>query len=175
MRNTHITWTLALALLLIVGCAAPQQDNTAEALADIEAGIETTNQQWMAAFSEGDAAGVAACYTEDAQLMPPNGEIVSGREAVQANFQEAMNAGLNVRLETIELEGHGDTAYEVGRAIVTGEDGQTIDEYKGIVIWKKVGDAWKLHRDIFNSNLPLPTEEEHEHGDEEAEHEHEES
>ncbi len=169
MRNTHIAWTLALTLLLIVGCAAPQQDNTEEA----RAGIETTNQQWMAAFSKGDAAGVAACYTEDAQLLPPNSEIVSGREAVQANYQETMNAGLNVRLESVELESHGDTAYEVGRAITTGEDGQTIDESKYIVIWKKVGDAWKLHRDIFNSNLPLPTEEEH--GDEEGEHEHEES
>ncbi len=171
MRNTHTAWTLALALLLIVGCAAPQQDTTDEA----RAGIEATNAQFMAALSQGDAAGVAACYTEDAQLMPPNGEIASGREAVQAFFQEAIDAGLNVRLETVELESHGDTAYEVGRAIVTGEDGQTIDESKYIVIWKKVGDAWKLHRDIFNSNLPLPTEEEHEHGDEEAEHEHEES
>ncbi|MFB3132449.1 MAG: nuclear transport factor 2 family protein, partial [Rhodothermales bacterium] len=122
MRNPHIAWTLALTLLLIVGCAAPQQDTTDEA----RAGIETTNAQFMEAFSQSDVAGVAACYTEDAQLMPPNGEIVSGREAVQANFQEAMNAGLNVRLETVELESHGDTAYEVGTAIVTGEDGQTI-------------------------------------------------
>ncbi len=169
MRNTHTAWTLALALLLIVGCAAPQQDNTEEA----RAGIDAMNARWMAAFSQGDAAGVAACYTEDAQLLPPNSEIVSGPEAVQANFQEAMDAGLNVRLESVELESHGDTAYEVGTAIVTGEDGQTIDESKGIVIWKKVGDEWKLHRDIFNSNLPLPAEEEHEHGDEEGEHEHE--
>ncbi len=169
MRNTHTTWRLALALLLIVGCAAPQQDTTDEA----RAGIEATNAQFMEAFSQGDAAGVAACYTEDAQLMPPNGEIVSGREAVQANFQEAMNEGLNVQLETVELESHGDTAYEVGRAITTGEDGQTVDESKYIVIWKKVGDEWKMHRDIFNSNLPLPAPEEH--GDEEGEHEHEES
>ena len=59
MRNTHIAWTLALALLLIVGCAAPQQDTTDKA----RAGIEATNAQFMDAFSEGDAAGVAACYT----------------------------------------------------------------------------------------------------------------
>ncbi len=166
MRNTHTAWTLALALLLIVGCAAPQQDTTDEA----RAGIEATNAQFMEAFSQGDAAGVAACYTEDAQLLPPNSEIVSGLEAVQAWFQEAMDAGLKVRLETVEVEGHGDTAHEVGRATLTGEDGQTIDEAKYIVIWKKVGDEWKLHRDIFNSNLPLPAPEEsegeHEHEDE---------
>jgi len=170
MRNTHIAWTLALALLLIVGCAAPQQDNTEEA----SAGIEATNAQFMAAVSQGDAAGAAACYTEDAQFMPPNGEIVSGREAIQEAMQGLIDAGIKgLRLEAIEVEGHGDTAYEVGKGTLTGEDGQTIDEVKYIVIWKKVGDAWKLHRDIFNSYLPLPTEEEH--GEEEAEHEHEDS
>ena len=170
MRNTHTAWTLALALLLIVGCAAPQQDNTDEA----RAGIEATNVQFMDAFSAGEAADVAACYTEDAQFMPPNGEIVSGREAIQEAMQGLTDAGIKgLQLETVEVEGHGDTAYEVGKGTLTGEDGQTIDEVKYIVIWKKVGDAWKLHRDIFNSNLPPPTEEEH--GDEEAEHEHEDS
>ena len=172
MRNTHTAWTLALALLLIVGCAAPQQDTTDEA----RAGIEATNAQFMDAFSEGDAAGVAACYTEDAQFMPPNGEIVRGREGIQKAMQGLLDAGIKaIQLETVEAEGHGDTAYEVGKGTLMGEDEQTIDEAKYIVIWKKVGDAWKLHRDIFNSNLPLPTEEEHEHGEEEAEHEHEES
>ncbi len=170
MRNTHITWTLALALLLIVGCAAPQQDNTEEA----RAGIEATNAQFMAAFTEGNAAGVAACYTEDAQFMAPNGEIVRGREDIQKTMQGLIDAGIKeVRLETVEVEGHGDTAYEVGKGTLTGADGQTIDEIKYIVIWKKVGDAWKLHYDIFNSNLPPPAPEEH--GDEEAEPEHEDS
>ncbi len=170
MRNTHITWTLALALLLIVGCAAHQQDTTDEA----RAGIEATNAQFMEAFIQSDAAGVAACYTEDAQLMPPNGEIVSGREAVQEAMQGFLNAGVKeIRLETTEVEGHGDTAHEVGRYTLMGEDEQTMDEGKYIVIWKKVGDEWKVHRDFANSNLPLPAPEEH--GDEEGEHEHEES
>ena len=81
-------------------------------------------------------------------------------------MKSKVNAGVQIRLEAVEVEGHGDTAYEVGRATITGADGETLDEAKYIVIWKKVGDAWKLHRDIFNSNLPLPTPEEHEHEEE---------
>ena len=124
------------------------------------------------AFIQSDAVGVAACYTEDAQLMPPNGEIVSGREAVQEAMQGFLNAGVKeIRLATTEVEGHGDTAHEVGTYTLMGENEQTMDEGKYIVIWKKVGDEWKLSRDIFNSNLPLPAPEEH--GDEEGEHEHE--
>ncbi len=170
MRNTHITWTLALTLLLMIGCAAPQQDNTDEA----RAGIEATNAQFMEAFSQGDAAAVVACYTEDAQFLPPNSEIVSGREAVQEAIQGLIDAGIKgLQLEATEVEGHGDTAHEVGTYILMGENEQTIDEGKYIVIWKKVGDEWKLHRDIFNSNNPPPAPEER--GDEEGEHEHEDS
>jgi ketosteroid isomerase-like protein len=32
----------------------------------------------MAAFNSGDAAGVAALYTADGQLAPPNSDIVQG-------------------------------------------------------------------------------------------------
>jgi len=151
MRNTHTAWTLALTLLLVVGCAAPQQDNTDEA----SAGIEATNAQFMEAFSQGDAAGVAACYTEDAQLMPPNSEIVSGRAALQEGFQELIDGGYELQLETTEVEGHGDTAHEIG-TYTMAVDGETVDEGKYIVIWKNVDGQWKLHRDIFNSNNPPP-------------------
>ncbi len=166
MRNTHTAWTLALALLLIVGCAAPQQDTTDEA----RAGIEATNAQFMEAFSQSDAAGVAACYTEDAQFLPPNSEIVGGREAVQEAIQGLIDAGIKgLRLEATEVEGHGDTAHEVGTYTLMGENEQTMDEGKYIVIWKKVGDEWKLHRDIFNSNMPLPAPEESDESEEEGE------
>ena len=154
MRNTHTAWTLALTLLLVVGCAAPQQDNTEEA----RAGIEATNTQFMEAFSQGDAAGVAACYTEDGQLMPPNGEIVSGRAALQTGFQELIDGKYSLQLETIEVEGHGDTAHEIGNYTMA-VDGETVDEGKYIVIWKNVDGQWKLHRDIFNSNNPAPAPE----------------
>ena len=98
--------------------------------------------------------------------MPPNGEIVRGREGIQETMQGLLDAGIKgIQLETVEVEGHGDTAYEVGKGTLMGEDEQTIDEVKYIVIWKKVDDAWKLHRDIFNSNLSPPAPEEH--GDEE--------
>ncbi len=152
MRNAHPTWPLACALLLFVGCANPQaQDNTEEA----RAGIEAVNAQFMAALGQGDAAAMAGLYTEDAQQMPPNGAIVSGRAAIQAGLQQLIDGGLGLQLEATEVEGHGDTAHEVGKYTMT-LDGKTVDEGKYIVIWKNVDGQWKLHRDIFNSNNPPP-------------------
>jgi ketosteroid isomerase-like protein len=58
------------------------------------------------------------------------------------------------QLDTREVEGHGDTAIEVGAYTLFGEGDQALDNGKYIVIWKKEDGQWKLHRDIFNSNLP---------------------
>ena len=61
-----------------------------------------------------------------------------------------------VQLDTVEVEGHGDTAHELEALTFFDANGAKIDEGKAIVIWKKVGEDWKLHRDMFSSNLPPP-------------------
>jgi len=61
-----------------------------------------------------------------------------------------------VKLEIIEVEGHGDTAIEVGKYTLSGEAGQVLDRGKYIIIFKQVDGQWKLHRDIFNSSMPAP-------------------
>jgi len=53
------------------------------------------------------------------------------------------------KLETIELDEHGNSAYEVGKYTLSGAGGQVLDQGKYIVIWKKQHGEWKLHRDIW--------------------------
>ncbi len=66
-----------------------------------------------------------------------------------------MDMGIKaIKLETIEVEGYGDTASEVGRYILESGDGQVLDQGKFIVIWKQEAGQWKLHRDIINSSMP---------------------
>ena len=119
--------------------------------------IVAANGQFMAAFARGDAAGVAAFYTEQAQLLPPNLDFMVGRQAIQAFWQGAMDSGIKeARIETLEVEAHGDTAIEVSKYTLHGAGGQQLDAGKFIVIWKREGGEWRLHRDIFNSSLPAP-------------------
>jgi uncharacterized protein (TIGR02246 family) len=118
-----------------------------------QAAVAAANQRFMHAFAQGDAAGLASLYTEDAQLLPPGGEITRGWEAIRAFWQAAMDSGVSaVRLEIAEVENHGDTAIEVSRYTLLGADDQVLDYGKYIVIWKHARGAWKLHRDIFNTN-----------------------
>jgi ketosteroid isomerase-like protein len=78
-----------------------------------------------------------------------------GAQPIQAFWQAIFGMGIKeVKLETIEVEGQESTAIEVGKYILQGDKGQSLDEGKYIVIWKQESGRWKLYRDIFNSNKP---------------------
>lgn len=122
---------------------------------DVKAQIDKANAAFVAAFAKGDAAAIAAMYTTDAQAFPPNSDIVRGRAAIQKLWEGAMGMGVKtVKLQTTEVERHGTMAHEVGTYAMVGADGKELDNGKYIVIWKREGTAWKLHRDIWNTNKP---------------------
>ena len=147
------------ACLVLVGCAlavgcapAPPADNSDEA----RAGIEAANRRFMELVEKKDAAGLAALYTEDARFMPQGAPPIDGRAAIQQAFEGMLQGIARVQLDTVEVEGHGDTAHEQEALTFFDASGAKVDEGKAIVIWKKVGEEWRLHRDIFNSNMPPP-------------------
>ena len=124
---------------------------------EIRDAIAAANEEFMAAFNGGDAAGLAALYTEDGQVLPPNSPSVTGTQAIQGFWQAVMDMGIKeAKLETVETEGHGDTATEVSKFTLYGEEGQVLDKGKYIIIWKQENGQWKLYRDIFNSSMPAP-------------------
>ena len=128
---------------------------TQSSATEIRDAIAVPIAQFMVAFSRGDAAGAAAVYTADAQVLPPNSAVVSGKQAIQTLWQGAMHMGVKtVKLETVEVEGFGHTAYEVGTFALQGAEGQVLDAGKYVVIWKQEAGQWKLHRDIWNSSRP---------------------
>ena len=119
--------------------------------------IEARNREFMAAFNRGDAAGVAAAYTEDARVLPPGSEPLSGRQAIQQFWQGVMGMGVRgVELRTEHAESVADLAYEVGSAIlkIQPEGGsETTDTVKYVVVWKRrAGGPWQLAVDMWNSN-----------------------
>ena len=115
------------------------------------------NKKFMAAFGAKNAGALAKLYTKGGQLLPPGSEVVTGGAAIQAFWQGALDAGLTaVTLDTVEVEGHRDTAIEVGRYTLRRADGQVADAGKYLVIWKLEGRSWKLHRDIWNTSGPAP-------------------
>ena len=50
-----------------------------------KATIEKLNDAFAQAFNKGDMAGVAGMYTQDAYLMPPQADLVRGRDDIQSS------------------------------------------------------------------------------------------
>lgn len=137
------------AVIVVASCA------TTTTHSNVRSTIEANNTKWAQALGRGDAAGIAALYTPTAQLLPANGNVVSGQPAIQKYWQAGIDAGFKaVTLTTLEVEACGDTAYEVGKYSVPGEGGKVIDTGDYIVIWKRDHGQWKLHRDIWTTNRP---------------------
>jgi len=140
---------LLIALVLLAAAPCPAL------AAGARSSIDETLTKFVAALNAGDAGTLAGLYTEDAALLPPGGERVDGRAAIQDFWQGAIDSGLTAdKLHAVEVFAEADIAGEVGVFVlsVPGEGGPTKLNGKYIVIWKRNGDQWQLHRDIWNTH-----------------------
>ncbi|MFH1350568.1 MAG: SgcJ/EcaC family oxidoreductase [Pseudomonadota bacterium] len=122
---------------------------------EVREAITAAIEKFMAAYNQGDAAGLATLYTENGQLLPTSSDFITGKPAIQKFWQARMDPGVrSVKLESVEIEAHDATAIEVGLYSVQGQEDQVLDRGKYIAIWKLEKGQWKLHRDMMNSSLP---------------------
>jgi ketosteroid isomerase-like protein len=136
----------AAAALLVAGTAQAQDSKTA---------IEAGTKGFQAAYNKHDSKAVADFYSSTAEAFPPGGEIVKGRDALAKLWQGAIDAGMvSADLKTIEVHSDGKLAYEVGTYALKTKDGTVADHGKYCAVWLKEGGQWKLHRDIWNTNVP---------------------
>ena len=114
-------------------------------------------QMQTEAIRQGNAAGFAARYTDDALVMFQHTPTVVGRDAIQGFWQGVVDMGAkDATLDTDDILDFGDTLVERGHYTLTlqSDAGDIVDEGKYVVVWKRDGDTWKLFWDIFNSDLP---------------------
>lgn len=118
-------------------------------------GIDAGNAALMESFKKGDAAAIARLYTADGMMLPPNAPIVSGAAAIEQSWKAFVDSGAKeILLATDEIESHRNSAAEVGHYTIKGPDGTIADQGKYIVLWRRDGGTWRLHRDIWNSSAP---------------------
>jgi ketosteroid isomerase-like protein len=117
---------------------------------DARAGVDAGNLAFKNALLKGDAVAIGNLYTADAKVIAPGGDIVVGRPAIAAFWKQIIDTGVkHITLTTTGVESAGDLAFEEGTVKMTGTAGQeSVARY--IVVWKRDGGAWKLHRDIWN-------------------------
>lgn len=139
---------LVMPLVLIIAAC-----NQAAAPGDPSV-ITSRSAAWEAALNAKDVDGVAALYTSDARLMPPNLEMSTGLDGVRAAFGGMIDAGLSVKLVTVEASVTGNTGYRIGTyELMSGDD--VVDVGKYIETWQRGDDGkWRIANDIWNSDRP---------------------
>jgi len=126
--------------------------------ADARSEIARSGRRFLQLFAQNDVAAIAACYTEDAQMLPANMQPIRGRAQIESVFKFTGGRGHTLEFLTRELEVIGATAIEIGEYVRGARDGSVVDRGKYIVIWKRVAGEWKIHRDMFSTSQPRGVE-----------------
>lgn len=118
--------------------------------------IGKVNRMFEDAVRAKDPDRIASLYTGNAMVLPPDGPVVRGQDGVRQLWASVItDMGLrDVTLKTIDLDVQDDSACEVGQATLTLEPpgGQRAAvNVKYVVVWRRFGGDWRLHRDIWNA------------------------
>ena len=164
---TKSPFLFSVAAVLLTACQAGDKsaaDSGANSAATVDTAADETAiraqvTRWMELVKAKDAAAIAQLYTEDGAVMPPNGPIGKGRDAIQKTWTslvETPGFSLDIVPEQIVVSSSGDMALDRGTySLALAPNGAAVnDKGKYVVVWRKVGGEWKAAADIFNSDLP---------------------
>ncbi len=114
--------------------------------ADEEA-IRQSVTTYVKAFSQGDAKGVAAHFTPDAEYVNDEGRVVHGREAIEkavaSSFAATPGAKLEATVESIRFIGPG-AAVDDGTAAVTPPGGAAPERSRYTAVHLKTDGKWLI-------------------------------
>ncbi len=162
---------LALAALATLACAKYDSDGkaivaessaaTANDPAAVQRAIDSAMVRFATAMKNGDTAGMAMPYADDAVIMPANSKALRSRAEL-----DKYNAGMlgqftvtSASFTSTDLIVTGDYAIESGTNAMTlnpntGKHNNDVGKYVSN-LKKQPDGSWKMTRDIFNSDLGM--------------------
>lgn len=136
---------IALVLLLVVNLT--QADNE-------------PYQRYAAAYAALDAQRVGQVYTEDAIYLPPAGDILRGRAAIQERYEHSFRGARErghtsrITFEFVDRSAAGDTRNDIGYyTIVTTDRGGHSESFRGkfLKVWRRGSDGiWRIRSDSYS-------------------------
>ena len=164
MKNTRWFMSVMSVMMALYLPSCQQAPQNPPGLTDADKQqISAHREALVKAVREGNASAFAAQFTEDAIYLPPEGEMVRGRVAIEKLFQGMSNGQqTDYSVVPVEVSGLDGLAYEVGTfTIKWTQPGSTeTHTFTGKHIWilrKQADGSWKDTADISNLNQPPPT------------------
>ena len=145
---------LTIMLLLLTACAPK------ESVEDDKAAILAVMKEYAASLDASDVGRWGSLWTENGVQMPPGAPVNVGKAKIVSGLEGAMEAFAfsGMEIENDELEVAGDWAYARGLYTVTyvphdGSEPIFVDGKYMTIFQRQEDGSWKIHRDIFNSNV----------------------
>jgi len=103
------------------------------------------------AYRAGDAAGCAACFTEDARLLSPYAVEARGRAAIEALHRDWAGHGGNAKtLTVIDAGCEGET----GWCLVTYSEGDVTGDGKSLNVLRRGSNGWRISHCCLVADAP---------------------
>ena len=147
-----------LVALNIVSCKDADKATAATStfnMDSVKSAIAASNKSYGECFAKGDSTGFVSHYTKDACIYVSNMPRMCSPAAIAGFFNMGCKMGIKgLDLTTEELIGGKDGVAEIGKYNMKDSAGNSMDKGKFIVVWKEEDGKWKMHRDIWNSDMP---------------------
>ncbi|MGC3980243.1 MAG: nuclear transport factor 2 family protein [Steroidobacteraceae bacterium] len=132
---------IALLCLLLPGCT--RNELTSE-----------VTQSFAIAFTKHDLDNCLALFTDDAQILPEHGTVISGHKEIENFLKNSMTPIISFKTETDMLLVRSDIGVEQGHFTVRNiKRGADIEMGKYMHIWKRQDGKWMLYRVIYNTDV----------------------
>ena len=159
MARTRCLGPVAIVVILMA-CAEPSPSSDASARTTIDSLLAHHAEL----FRGKDVPGLLAAYTDSPVVYSNHAPPVRGRGALE-RFLAAFTHGGDIQsltYTTEELAVHGDSAWQIISYRVAvqpmGSTAVVADSGAGFALWlRDATGAWRIHRDILNSSVPLPS------------------
>jgi uncharacterized protein (TIGR02246 family) len=121
--------------------------------------IVTLSAALVEAVNSGDVEGVLSVWADDGVLMPPHHAAVHGRVAIKDFFTELFQrAKFKFVFTESVISIEGDVAIErityTATSWAAGSMDPVEDRGKGLHVYKREQDSWRLAFDIWNTDVP---------------------
>ncbi|MFI4967206.1 MAG: YybH family protein [Gammaproteobacteria bacterium] len=148
---------VAACFLVMVGCQQATAPDSRSAVA-AQQDISDLHSALLKGYNSKDAAAIAALYSDDAILMPPNLAPVKSKIAVGDFMRQMLVPPYgSMLLNVAETVVSGDYAFSSGFYTVLRTDGTTLDNGKFVEVLKNESGSWHIYRDIYNSDMAAAT------------------
>ncbi|MBF0888822.1 MULTISPECIES: YybH family protein [Gluconobacter] len=144
---------LGASMALVLQCAPAMAASTQSP--DVAA-VKAVTEQFAADLAKGDLQAISRLYTDDARLLPPNADPISGRAAILAYFEKTLRPDLvgGATFDHYEIYGGENAATSLSQIRMLDTKGQVIERGKQTIVLLKQDGKWKIHRDMWSDNSP---------------------